>query len=178
MTQKKQFVYQDTYSHKFKNVVKLSFSFCNQSPATSTHIHERVGGFFTSRKNINTLFASPGGFMWRNILDQFFLRHFPFDKLTNDWRSRWTAFVPKNSPPSIPYTNWICMSELTCAEGHRLRVVPHFSSGIVERAKRKRAWKSPHARKGDTCRHVLISAACNFKNNVQESRISDFVIYT
>ena len=24
---------------------------------------------------------------------------------------------------------------------------PHFSSGIVERAKRKRAWKSPHARK-------------------------------
>ena len=24
---------------------------------------------------------------------------------------------------------------------------PHFSSGKVERAKRKRAWKSPHARK-------------------------------
>ena len=34
----------------------------------------------------------------------------------------------------------------------RLRVVPHFSSGIVERAKRDRAWKSPHARKGDTRR--------------------------
>ena len=32
----------------------------------------------------------------------------------------------------------------------RLRVVPHFSSGIVERAKRERAWKSPHARKGYT----------------------------
>ena len=31
----------------------------------------------------------------------------------------------------------------------RLRVVPHFSSGIVEWAKRKRAWKSPQARKGD-----------------------------
>ena len=30
----------------------------------------------------------------------------------------------------------------------RLRVVPHFSSGIVERAKREHAWKSPHARKG------------------------------
>ena len=29
----------------------------------------------------------------------------------------------------------------------RLRVVPHFSSGIVERAKREGAWKSPHARK-------------------------------
>ena len=28
---------------------------------------------------------------------------------------------------------------------HKLRVVPHFSSGVVERAKRERAWKSPHA---------------------------------
>ena len=26
-----------------------------------------------------------------------------------------------------------------------LRVVPHFSSGIVERATRERGWKSPHA---------------------------------
>ena len=34
----------------------------------------------------------------------------------------------------------------------RLRIVPHLSSGIVERAKRERAWKSPHARKGDTRR--------------------------
>ena len=34
----------------------------------------------------------------------------------------------------------------------RLRVVPHFYSGIVGRAKRERAWKSPHARKGDTRR--------------------------
>ena len=31
-----------------------------------------------------------------------------------------------------------------------LRVVPHFSWGIVERAKRERAWKSPHARQSDT----------------------------
>ena len=30
---------------------------------------------------------------------------------------------------------------------NRLRVVPNFSSGIVERAKRERALKSPHARK-------------------------------
>ena len=30
----------------------------------------------------------------------------------------------------------------------RLRVVPRFPSGIVEWAKRERAWKSPHARKG------------------------------
>ena len=38
----------------------------------------------------------------------------------------------------------------------RLRVVPHFSSGIVERAKRERAWKSlptlERSRKGDTRR--------------------------
>ena len=34
----------------------------------------------------------------------------------------------------------------------RLRVVPHFSSGIVERAKREGAWKSSHARKCDTRR--------------------------
>ena len=33
-----------------------------------------------------------------------------------------------------------------------LRVVPHFFSGIVEPAKLERAWKSPHARKGDTPR--------------------------
>ena len=32
----------------------------------------------------------------------------------------------------------------------RLRVVPHFFSRIVERAKRELARKSPHARKGDT----------------------------
>ena len=34
----------------------------------------------------------------------------------------------------------------------RLRVVPHFSSGLVGRAKRELAWKSPHATKGDTRR--------------------------
>ena len=34
----------------------------------------------------------------------------------------------------------------------RLRVVPHFSSGIVERAKPERAWKLPHTRKSDTRR--------------------------
>ena len=34
----------------------------------------------------------------------------------------------------------------------RLRVVPHFSSEIVEQAKREHAWKSPHVRKGGTRR--------------------------
>ena len=38
----------------------------------------------------------------------------------------------------------------------RLRVFPHFSSGIVEQAKGEWAWKSPHARKGDTW-HVAFS---------------------
>jgi len=37
----------------------------------------------------------------------------------------------------------------------RLRVVPHFSSGIVEQAKRERVGKSLHARKGDTPRVVF-----------------------
>ena len=47
----------------------------------------------------------------------------------------------------------LCFSglDLGCNE-NRLRAVPHFSSGIVERAKRERARKSPHARKGDTRR--------------------------
>ena len=35
------------------------------------------------------------------------------------------------------------------AKQTRPRVVPHFSSGIVERGKCKRLWKSPHTRKGD-----------------------------
>ena len=30
----------------------------------------------------------------------------------------------------------------------RLRVVSHFSSGIVEQAEHERTWKSPHTRKG------------------------------
>ena len=38
----------------------------------------------------------------------------------------------------------------------RLREVPSLSSWIVEGAKRERAWKSPHARKGDT-RHPTAS---------------------
>ena len=36
----------------------------------------------------------------------------------------------------------------------RLRVVPHFTSGIVERAKRERAWKSPHAKAWRRHRYV------------------------
>ena len=49
----------------------------------------------------------------------------------------------------------VCFLHTLFAVSHydtRLRVVPHFSSGIVKRAKRERAWKSPHARKGDTRR--------------------------
>ena len=41
----------------------------------------------------------------------------------------------------------------------RLRVVPYFSSGIVERAKRERAWKSPHARRVAFSRGLIFTRA-------------------
>ena len=41
-----------------------------------------------------------------------------------------------------------------------LRVVSHFSSAIVERAKRERTWKSPHASKGVSPRRVSPFLAC------------------
>ena len=47
-------------------------------------------------------------------------------------------------PKKLKYTVYLKPS--------RLRVVPHFSSGIVEPAKCEHAWKSPHARKGNTRR--------------------------
>ena len=77
---------------------------------------------FKSRRNINTLFPgledSDEGISW--II--FFYSSFPFDNLTNYWycRSRQTTFVSQNSPTTIPYTNWICMREPTCSEGHHL----------------------------------------------------------
>ena len=46
--------------------------------------------------------------------------------------------------------------------GVRVRVVPHLSSGIVERAKRKSAWKSPHERKGDTPPRLAFLAWSDF----------------
>ena len=47
----------------------------------------------------------------------------------------------------------------------RLPVVPLLSSGIVERAKPERVWKSPDVRKGDTClshatRDTCLSPCC------------------
>ena len=57
---------------------------------------------------------------------------------TDPWQARWAYYtIQYNSLLTLPWWG-------------RLRVVPHFSSGIVERAKRERAWKSSHARKGDT----------------------------
>ena len=56
----------------------------------------------------------------------------------------------------------------------RLRVVPHFSSEIVEQAKRERAWKSPHARKGDTLRERFIfwvSAFSHFSRSIALSAV-------
>ena len=64
-----------------------------------------------------------------------------------------------NTWKSIYWKSWSLALLFVPHHGHaflyfffkcRLRVVPHFSSGIVQRAKRERAWKSPLARKGDT----------------------------
>ena len=65
-----------------------------------------------------------------------------------------TPVFPSPQKLTLPNSNSIwnartCLNEFIWTS-NRLRVVPHFSSGIVERAKRERAWKSPHARKGDT----------------------------
>ena len=66
----------------------------------------------------------------------------------------WASFAHSRCPWSIrvqTHQNAFLSSQIC-----RLRVVPHFSSGIVERAKRERAWKSPHARK---TRRVLLLLA-------------------
>ena len=60
-----------------------------------------------------------------------------------------TALIEKPSYQRNLTRRLLVNSRQSCC---RLRVVPHLSSGIVERAKRERAWKSPHARKGDTRR--------------------------
>ena len=80
-------------------------------------------------------------------------------------KNRQTKLFPLPSMATVR-TNFI----LFCLFGiyllSRLRVVPHFSSGIVERGKRERAWKSPHAAEGDTRREerkksfFFLPAAC------------------
>ena len=55
------------------------------------------------------------------------------------------------------WSSWIHVIHSGIHSVLRLRVVPHFSSGIVERAKRERAWNSPHARKGDTGGGIQLS---------------------
>ena len=60
-----------------------------------------------------------------------------------------TPFLAVDLWSHIPSYDLVCMeTPCLCPFQGRLRVVPHFSSGIVEQAKRERAWKSPHARKG------------------------------
>ena len=61
--------------------------------------------------------------------------------------------LAKERPQKGRVTVGLSTDQIQCQNhqsGLRLRVVPHFSSVIVEWAKRERAWKSPHARKGDT----------------------------
>ena len=65
---------------------------------------------------------------------------------------------------------------------HKLREVPHFSSGILKWAKRERVWKSPHARKEDTCGLFSVrKRTCfrprNSKIVYQNSRLSTIPIF-
>ena len=53
---------------------------------------------------------------------------------------------------SISCSAEVIPKTFSCYLPCRLRVVPHLSPGIVERAKRERVWKSLHARKGYTRR--------------------------
>ena len=59
----------------------------------------------------------------------------------------------------------------------RLRVVPHFSSGIVDRAKRQRARKSPHARKGDTRRGDFYARSRFARSTIPEENWGLLVVY-
>ena len=85
-------------------------------------------------------------------LPQLFLSwclHMPLPKLTNSQASLYLTDALKSDRLPISSAHWtlyyaMANRSLKC----RLRVVPHFSSGIIERAKRERPWKSPHARKG------------------------------
>ena len=61
--------------------------------------------------------------------------------------------LPRANPGRLTITYALGVGQFTRAkriaksgEFDRLWVVPHFPSGIVERAKRECAWKSPHAR--------------------------------
>lgn len=56
------------------------------------------------------------------------------------------TFTPITGVSSPYYRQSRCPSRY-CYKNCRPRVVPHFPSKILERAKRERAWKSPHARK-------------------------------
>ena len=61
------------------------------------------------------------------------------------YSGRWPLHCGRE--PSWIQSSIITVESPLTATFFRLREVPHFSSGIVERAKRERAWKSPHARK-------------------------------
>ena len=69
------------------------------------------------------------------------------DGYENTWRHGKSEFALLQTSSRLIYQMFTDISEVGGL--YRLRVVPHFSSGIVGRAKRERAWKSPHARKGE-----------------------------
>ena len=66
----------------------------------------------------------------------------------------------------------------TFCSSTRLREVPHFSSGIVERAKREHAWKSPHARKGETRWGKRKMRDYRQSPSFDTSRLTDFGVWS
>ena len=78
-----------------------------------------------------------GIFVWTAWPHRGAFASFP-EKLTNAWQ------LPDRGNEHA--CNWLSRYSA------RLRVVPYFSSGIVERAKCEHVWKSPHTRKGNTWR--------------------------
>ena len=79
---------------------------------------------------------------------------FQVDTYSHSWKmfpQHWTKYI-ENLDNLVTVTSNLLNIIMQQVGGTRLRVVPHFSSEIVERAKRECAWKSPHARKGDARR--------------------------
>ena len=67
----------------------------------------------------------------------------------------------------------------SCTRGKniRLRAVPIFSSGIVERAKRDRAWKSPQSRKSETRWGNFHARSCFARSTIPEEIWGQQAVY-
>ena len=93
----------------------------------------------------NIISTSPKNVLMSRLISQFLCNldswknsTCPLGKLITEF----TSPIGKPTCPGLSDTTFFAHCELKS----RLRVVPHFPSGIVEWAKCKRAWKSPHVR--------------------------------